>query len=189
MDNSCHQICQWGNPCTAANKAKQEWKCATGRAPWQCCRAWAAHTHQETSNTPGRLQGLVKFFNIPLTARATQDGKHVKHVACWLVKLDLQPLWTAKTVLRKWRVTLLLTPPSAPFSSSTRDLTLHVTSSPYTPHGSMIAHALICHCFPPSTYLFHRERYSLQLIFYMKKYLAVFRVQEHAKADFLSLEK
>lgn len=56
-------------------------------------------------------------------------------------------------------------------------LTLHVTSSPYTPHGSMITHALIFHCFPPSTYLFHHERYFLQLIFYMKKYLAVFRLQ------------
>lgn len=38
-----------------------------------------------------------------LSARATQDEKYAKHVACWLVKLDLQPLWTAKTVLSKVR--------------------------------------------------------------------------------------
>lgn len=150
MDNSCYQTRQWDNPCITPNKVQQEWKCAMDSAPWQSCRAWPAHIHQETSSTPGRLQGLVK-----LSARATQDEKHIKHVACWLVKLDLQPLWTAKTVLSKWGVTLLLTPPSAPFSSSATGLTLHVTSSPNTPHGSGIAHALIFSCFPPSTYLFH----------------------------------
>lgn len=149
----------------------------------------AAYPHQEPSNTPGRLQGLVKLYNTPLTARGTQDGKHVKHVACWLVKLDLQPLWTAKTVLSKWRVTLLLIPPSAPFSSSTTDLTFHVTSSPYLPHGPMIVHALTFCCFPPSTYLFNHKRYLLQLIFYMKEYLAVFRRQKHAKADFFIFRK
>lgn len=123
-----------------------------GRASQHHRRAWAAHIHHETASAPGRLQRLVKFYRTPLTARATQDGKHVKHVACWLVKLDLQPLCTAKTVLSKRRVILLLTPPSAPFSSSTLDFTLHVASSPCTPQGPVTVHSLVSHCFP-SKYL------------------------------------
>lgn len=105
-------MAECSNPCIAPNKAQQEWKRATGRASQHRCRAWAAHTRHEDCQR--RLQRLVKLYKTPLTARAIHDGKYVKHVACWLVKLDLLPLCTAKTVLSKQRVILLRTPPSLP---------------------------------------------------------------------------
>lgn len=146
-------MAECGNPRPAPDKVQREWKRAMGRAPRHCRRV-SGNTHSpRPAGAPARLRWLVKSYRTPPTARAARDGKRVKHVACWLVKLDLQPLCAAKTVLSKRRVILPLTPPTAPFPSSTLDFTLHVAYSPRTARGPTTAHSRISHCFPPTKYL------------------------------------